>query len=162
MPAQRPVILRGMDLGAAPERWMPDYLQNCASAQQIVSAHVCTEPEGRQTLDVSHFLDTSSAMCWALGQMLSLIFLMLDHDLAGRVHVWSMLAMNNPAVAMVLQEYTDCGSCACVQLPLHVSLKLLFGCAFLICWARLCTHTKIGGYPCIVRSLRWPCVVTSE
>lgn len=45
-PAQRPVILRGLDLGPATQRWTPDYLKSCPSAHHIVSAHVCTEPHG--------------------------------------------------------------------------------------------------------------------
>ncbi len=51
VPAQKPAILRGMDLGPAPECWTPEYLQSCASATQIVSAHVSTEPHGTAALN---------------------------------------------------------------------------------------------------------------
>ena len=46
VPAQRPVILRGLDLSPACQRWTPEYLQACPSGHQIVSAHVCTQPQG--------------------------------------------------------------------------------------------------------------------
>lgn len=45
-PAQQPVILRGLDLGPATQRWTPEYLKSCPSSHHTVSAHVCTEPHG--------------------------------------------------------------------------------------------------------------------
>ncbi|KAK9861886.1 hypothetical protein WJX84_010417 [Apatococcus fuscideae] len=67
VPAQRPVILRGLDLSPACQRWTPEYLQACPSGHQIVSAHVCTQPQGRLDFVSRNF----EFKCMPLGELVA-------------------------------------------------------------------------------------------
>ncbi|CAD7698797.1 unnamed protein product [Ostreobium quekettii] len=47
LPARLPVVLKGLDIGCAPQQWTPAYLRDLPSSQAtLVGVHVSTEPSG--------------------------------------------------------------------------------------------------------------------
>lgn len=62
--ARRPVVLRGLDVGPAVEKWTPEYLAGLPSSQKtVVSTHVCSDPSGRAWVSMVGFLRWHCAWC---------------------------------------------------------------------------------------------------